>query len=943
MIRVLFLLLLAGCAAPQAPSTAPSVDPLLQRYPELDEPMPWDPGVRRGALPNGLQWYVEPNAEPEQRVELWLAVRAGSVQEDEDQLGLAHFVEHMAFNGTEHFPKNELIEYLESVGTRFGAHLNAHTSFEETVYKLQVPTDDPDIVASGFRVLRDWAGAMSFDPEELQKERGVVLEEWRRSRGAGGRARDALIPLTFHDARHAERLPIGTRESLEGFEPDAARRFYRDWYRPDLMAVFVVGDVDADAAQGMIESTFSDLTNPTAERERVGFPIPVHPETLYGAYADPEQSYSIVQILTKIAGTEQPDRRSYRERYVQRALAQVLNERLATIGRQPGAPFLQASVGRGRMSPLTESEQGFAVVKDGGTEAGLQALLVEVERARRHGVTEAELDRAKSTLLAGLERAWQERDTSQSRDVLQELLRNFTNGETVPGLDVEWEAGQRYLPGISRDEVNAYAGRFLAPQGRVVTAVVPERDGVEPPSPDALRRVVEGVASLDIEPPAVEEDAGPLLPELPAPGRVVSEAFDEATQTHEWTLSNGLTVLLKPTDFQADAIVFKGTSPGGYSLVSDEDYVAATTAVSIAALSGAGAFDAEQLARWFAGKVLSAWAYIGETDQGVQGNVRPADLEAAMQLIHARVVHPRFTQDAFDTARQQQAEWLRNRDANPATPFGDAFNRLLWQDHPRSRPWTVETLERMDLARSEALYRQRLGHWGDGVFAFVGALDLEAMRPLVERYLATLPTGTPEAWADVGMIPAAGRHEETVVAGLEAKAQVRIRFSGEFESAPETRHAARMLGKWLSMRLREVLREDLGGTYSVGAGVTDRFAPRQDYGVTIDFQCDPERVGELTEAAYAVIDEALSAPPDVSYPQRIAEQERRSLETNRRDNGFWLGALVGNRQRGEPRDALERYWSLHTAINPTYLHDAATTYIDRGRVVQVTLVPQPAD
>ena len=943
MSRLMLLLLLAGCAAPQtAPAPPAATDPLLAQYPELDEPMPWDAGVRRGTLANGLTWYVEPNAEPQERVELWLAVRAGSVQEEDDQQGLAHYVEHMAFNGTEHFPKNQLIEYLESVGTRFGAHLNAHTSFEETVYKLQVPTDDPAIVDTGFQVLRDWAGGMSFDSEEMEKERGVVLEEWRRSRGAGGRARDALVPLNYHGARHAERLPIGTKESLEGFELDAARRFYRRWYRPDLMAVFVVGAVDADAAQAKIEATFSDLAGPTDPDPRVQYPIPVHAETLYGAHSDPEQSYSLVRVVTKVSEVEEDSRRSYRDAYVQRALAQVLNERLADIVRRPDAPFLRAGVGRGRMSPVAVQEQAYAMVKDGEAASGLQALLVEVERVRRHGVTAGELDRAKSNLLSNLQRAFEGRGTSPSRNVLQELLRNFTNGETVPGLDYEWEAGQRYIPAFTLEEVNAHARRFLAPQGRVVTAVVAEKEGVQPPSEEALRAVVEGLADLEIPPLESVDVSGPLLAELPSPGTIASEAFEEATQTHEWTLSNGLTVLLKPTDFKDDEIVFHGATDGGHSLVSDADYVAATTATGIANGSGYGAYDAEQLAKWMAGKVVGASVYIGETRQGLRGSTRPADLETAMQVIHARVVQPRFDADALTVSRQQQAEWLANRDANPTTPFGDAFTHLLWQDHPRTRPWTVETLEGMDLARSEAIYRDRLGHWGDGLFAFVGDFDLEAMRPLVAQYLATLPAGAPEAFADVGKAPAEGLHAATVVKGLEPKAQVRLHFSGEFESTPEQRHRLRMLGKWLSMRLREVLREDLGGTYSVGARVSDRFQPRQDYGVQIDFQCDPDRVEELTQAAYAVIDEAIAGPPEATYPQRIAEQERRSLETNLRSNGFWMGALLGNRQRGEPREALARYWALHTAITPAYLHDAAKEYLHRDRVVQVTLLPEGA-
>jgi zinc protease len=942
LMRFLLFLLLAGCAGPQSPAAVAPADPLLERYPELNDDMPWDPAVRKGQLDNGLSWYVEENREPKERVELWLAVRVGSVHEDDDQQGLAHYVEHMAFNGTKSFPKNELIEYLESIGTQFGAHLNAHTSFEETVYKLQVPTDDAALIADGFRVLRDWADGMSFESEEMEKERGVVLEEWRRSRGAGGRARDAQVPLTYHGARHAERLPIGTKDSLETFDLDSARRFYSDWYRPDLMAVFVVGDIDGAAMQAQIEGTFGDMKGPEVPRERTQYPIPTHAETLYGAHADPEQSYSIVRVLRKIPEVEGGDVRDYRRIYVQRTALQVLNERLRALTKRADAPFLQAGAFRGRMSPVAVQESGYAVVKDGHAEAGLEALLIEAERLRRYGATKGEMDRAKSILLSGLKQAFDQRATSPSRNVLQELLRNFTNGETVPGLDYEWTAGQKYIPEIGLEEVNAFAAGFLVSDSRVVLTIVPQKEGVEPPSEDALEAVVAGIAAQTIDAPTNEEITGPLLSELPTPGTIVSESFDEATQTHEWTLSNGLLVLLKPTDFKADEIRFHGYTMGGHSQVSDEDVVAATTAIGITNISGYGPYNAEQLEKWFAGKVADVPVYIGETRQGTRGATRPADLEHAMQIIYARLTQPRFDEGGFQVAAQYQLEWLRNRDSQPITPFADAFTRLLWDDHVRTRPWTVESIQGMDLAKSEAFYRQRLGHWGDGVFAWVGAFDLEAMRPLIEQYLATLPAGEPETYVDIGKVPAQGKHEETVLRGLEAKAQVRIRYSGEFESTPDNRHQLRMLGKWLSMRLREVLREDLGGTYSTGARINDRFHPTQDYGIQIDFQCDPLRTEELTKAAYAVIDEALAGPPDASYAQRIAEQERRSLETNLRSNRFWLGALTGNRQRNEPREALDHYWSLHSSITSEYLHAAAKRYIDTDRVVQVTLLPEAA-
>ncbi len=942
MLRLLPLLLLAACATTSTPDTAPVSDPLTEQFPELDQPMPWDPGVRTGVLPNGLTWYVEPNAEPQERVQLWMAVRAGSVQEDEDQQGLAHYVEHMAFNGTAAFPKNELIEYLESVGTKFGAHLNAHTSFEETVYKLQVPTDDAEILDKGFLVLREWASRMSFDSEEMEKERGVVMEEWRRSRGAGGRARDALIPLTFHGSRHAERLPIGTEESLKTFELDAARRFYTDWYRPDLMAVYVVGDIDADAMQAKIAEVFGDLESPADAPPRVQYQIASHDQTLYGTHADAEQRYSVVSVMTKKVEKERQSPRGYREAYLGRAVWHVLNERLGDLAKKPDAPFLMASTGGGRMNPTTVSQRAYTVVKDGGTDAGLEALLTEVERMKRHGVTEPELKRAKAELVRSMEKAFKEKDKQPSRQVLAELLRNFTNGETVPGIDWEWDAVQRYVPAFTLAEVNAFATEILPSVGRVITATVPTKEGVELPTEEGLAAIVARVDALDIAAPVVEEDVGPLLPELPEPGSITSKEHDAELDVHTWTLSNGARVHIKVTDFKQDEIRFVGTSFGGHGGVDDADFVAANTATDVANRSGLGAFDASQLQRWKAGRNASAGVFVNSTSQGLSGTASPDDLEVALQMAWARVMTPSLSEEGFQVTAQTRREWVLNRDADPSTPFNDAFVRLLYNDHPRTRPWTAERLAEMDLETSRRVYAEALSHWGDAEFVFVGNIDLASLEPLLARYVATLPAGAPVAYTDVNQRAAEGLHEETVIKGLEPKARVRMRFSGDFESTPDSRHQLRMLGKYMSMRLREVLREDLGGTYSVGARVNDRFHPHQDYGIVIDFQCDPERTQELTDAALGVVQEVLAAPPEAQYPEAIAEQERRSLEESLRSNGFWMGAIRGNAQRGEPRSALKHYWSLDDKITPQYLHDAAKAFIDTERMVKVTLLPEGA-
>ncbi|MCO4774107.1 MAG: insulinase family protein, partial [Deltaproteobacteria bacterium] len=488
---------------------------------DLDTPLPWDDEVATGTLDNGMRWYVEKNVVPKDRVELWLAVRVGSVQEDDDQQGLAHLLEHMAFNGTTNFPGNSLITYLESVGTRFGAHLNAHTSFEETIYKLQVPTDDEELLGKGFTVLSDWAGGMLLNDEDIEGERGVVLEEWRRSRGAMGRTWDVTLPLRYFGAPHANRRPIGTEDSLKSFTPDAVRRFYADWYRPDLMAVVVVGDIEPADAERRIQEAFGGLAAPAEPRQRDKVTIPTHEDTLVGIVADPEQRFSSVGLVHKMAGEEVMSHQAYRDGIVTRLYTRVMRERLAEIVRNPESPLQRGFVSHRRMTPTTESQSVGGSAQGGKEREALEVLMLEVERARRFGVLESELERAKAGMLDSYRGSWVDRENQESRRVLGELIRNFTNGENVPGIGYEYAAASAWLPGITKAEVDAVAKAFLPEGSRVATVIRPGGELPALTEEDVLSTVA-GVATADLEAPVDVVVPEALVANPPEPGTVVS-------------------------------------------------------------------------------------------------------------------------------------------------------------------------------------------------------------------------------------------------------------------------------------------------------------------------------------------------------------------------------------------------------------------------------------
>ncbi len=906
---------------------------------DLDAPLPWDDGVTTGTLANGMRWYVEQHRVPEDRVELWLAVRVGSVQEDDDQQGLAHLLEHMAFNGTRNFPGNTLITYLESVGPRFGAPLNAHTSFEETVYKLQVPTDDEELLSKGFLVLSDWAGGLLNEDEAIEGERGVVLEEWRRSRGAMGRTWDITLPLRYFGAPHANRRPIGTEESLTTFTPDAVRRFYADWYRPDLMAVVVVGDIDPDDAQRRIEESFGDLPAAAEDaRVRKKVAIPQHEDTLVGIVADPEQRGSSVSLVHKFPSEEEMSHRAYRDGLVSRLFTSVMRERLREAARNPESPMQGGFISEGRMSPTTMSHSVGASSRGGQEREALEMVLLELERARRFGVLESELERAKATILNSYRGSWADRENQESRRVLGELVRNFTNGENVPGIGYEYAVASVWIPNITKEEVDAVATAFLPEGSRVVTVI---RPGGELPAlaEDDVLATIAGVKDAELEAPrdVVVPDA--LVADRPAPGVVTATERDEELGTVAWTFENGAKVILKTTDFKEDEILFNGWTWGGHSRVADEDHVAAATATGIAGNSGAGEWDRRQIEAYFAGRKGTASVYLGELRQGVNGWAAPKDLDAALELMWLRAVQPRFTEDGFALSERSQRESVKHRLNDPNSHFWDLWNDLMYGDHPRRGAWTDEHVDRMDLAKSEAIYREAFGNLGAGTFVFVGAVDEETLLPLASQWIGSLPGGETREWVDLGIDLPEGAKADSLRVGIEPKGRHRLQIHGTFESTPNSRHQLRALGKALSILLREELRENLGGTYSVGARTSTTMFPDERYSLTVDFQCDPERLQELRKVAWQILEQVKAAPVDESVTQRIAEQERRSWETELRSNRYWLNGIRGALRRGEDVTELARYRTLWENISPAYVHEAAQTYLDLDHYVLVTMTP----
>ena len=674
---------------------------------DLSQVMPVDPNVKIGRLSNGLTYYIRHNSLPEKRVELRLVVNAGSVLEDDDQSGLAHFMEHMNFNGTKRFPKNELVSYLQSIGVEFGADLNAYTSFDETIYILPVPTDKPGLVDKGLQILEDWAHNALLDPAEIEKERGVVIEEWRLSRGADERMMKQTLPVQYRGSKYAERLPIGTKEILDHFSYDALKRFYTDWYRPDLQAVIVVGDIDVKDMEQKIKTTFGAIPAPPSPRKRETFLVPDHTETLSVVAKDKETALPSVELLFK--KEPQPDT-SIGDycRHINRLLfTGMLNNRFRELRLKSNPPFLTASANYGNSYARTkDAYQLFANSSDTGMGRTLYALLQENRRVLLYGFTPSEFDLQKKQLQSFYDRLFSEREKEESFRYADEYANNFLINEPIPGIEWEYDFVKQYLSSVKLEEVNNLAKQWITKDNMVITLNAPDKADVKIPPAEDLNAVLAAVDVAIIEPykekvlPASLVDAEKIKA-----GKISSSKTDDDLQITTIKLSNGATVILKATNFKNDEIMFRAFSKGGHSLVKDADYFSASNAAAIVTQSGVGNFSAIDLGNMLKGKNTNLSPNITLYSEGLNGNTIPKETETLLQLIHLYFTSPRKDTDAFASYKTRQKQLYANLAANPQIYFSSEFQKMMTQNHPRAgglpKP---EDFDKINLDRSIQIY-----------------------------------------------------------------------------------------------------------------------------------------------------------------------------------------------------------------------------------------------
>ena len=937
-------------AIPERPAPEPTATP-APVVTDPDAPLPFDPAVVRGTLSNGLDYYIRRNEEPRGRAQLSLVVKAGSVLEEEEQRGLAHLVEHMAFNGTARFAKQEIIEYLESIGSSLGADLNAGTGYDSTMYWLEIPTDDPDTIETAFQILSDWAYAITFDPDEVDLERGVVVEEWRLYQGFSSRFQTNLFPLLFGSSRYAERGPIGLTEIIETAPVEQLRAYYERWYRPDLMAVVAVGDFDTELMEARVRQHFAPAPEGEASQERAAvadptdrpsFDIPDNDAPLVDVFTDPEAPGTQLTLVRKVTPETGQDVAAFRRIATERLAFMMLNARLFERGQVVGPPYLWSGTGRsGFVEPL-DILTFTIVVESDGVERGSEALLEELQRARQHGFTDAELDREKVNLLSSIESVYKQRDQQPSPRLAGEYRTHFLNGTPAPGIEVEWELYQVLLPQVSLADVDDVAASWTEPGNTVLLVLGPE--AIDSSGGDvlaaALRTRLEGADALVVEPYAETFEDVPLLATIPTPESIVEEEHIESIDAVRWTLSNGITVLARQTDFRSDEVLFNAFSPGGHSLVTDMDHVSAVYASSLAAGSGVGLHDSVALDRLLAGKLVSVSPYIGELFEGLSGRGSPEDMETLFQLITLYATAPRFDPAYFSAYEARLRSVAEARAAQPDALLYDTANAVLTQHHYRRRPLTLELVEEFSQERAEAVYLDRFADLGDATFVFVGAFEWDTLRSLTATYLASLPTtGRAEEWRDVGIDPPDGIEEHVVVSGIEPRSTTIWVFAGDADWSRGEALTLQVAGEMLGIRLRERVREALGGTYSINVSAGLRLLPDPEYQVAIIFGSDPARVEELVGEIAVELD-WLRAGGEQTYLDTARELLRTPRKELLRDNGFWLSQIRAVTQQGGSFEAINRFDEQLEELTLEQIAAAALHYLPDDRYVRVVLLPE---
>ncbi|WP_205512571.1 M16 family metallopeptidase [Longitalea arenae] len=890
--------------------------------------LPIDSKVKIGRLDNGLTYYIRQNKKPEQKVELRLVLNAGSILEDDDQQGLAHMAEHMAFNGTSHFKKNDIVSFLQDIGVGFGNDLNAYTSFDETVYMLPIPTDKPENLEKGFQVLEDWAHNVTYLDDDINGERAIILEESRMGKGANERIFRKIYPKLFEGSKYARRLPIGVDSIIRNFPVENIRKYYKDWYRPNLMAVVVVGDIEIAKAEAMIKKHFAGLKNPASPREREYADVPPYTASQAMVVTDKEATSNRVAInypaVKKAAPVTVGD---YRKDLVQQMFVSMLNERLQELTQKENPPFIYGGADFDSYARGYESFNAMAAAGTGDAQKALEALAEEIERVKRFGFTAPELQRAKKSVMAEYERAYNNRAKTESADYVEEYINHFLTQEPIPGIEKEYEYAKALLPAITLSEVNAVSNRIKEQKNLFVYMSGPEpKETDKLPAEKDLLAIIDAKAKADIKPYQEKVIASTLLTKEPKAGKVLTVKKNSQLGTTEYTLSNGITVTLKPTDFKSDQIIMGATRPGGKNSYGLADKYNAEYMVPATVAMGVGQFSPTDLGKALAGKTVRVEPVFTTISDGFSGNSSVKDLPTLFQLTYLQCTAPRADTALFRAFVQKNKLQFAKIDANPKAAFVDTLYKTFFNNNPLA-PVVVPNsadFDKIDLDRVLAIRREHLGDCSNMHFVFAGSFTEAAIKPLIEKYLASLPVSDKKfSITDNKVRPVEGKRTFTVNKGKEDQSMILAFYTGETPYNEDLELKAHALSEVLNIRIIEELREKIQGIYGGGTYAELEKYPYNNFSFVVQLPCGPQKVDTLVKAIKQELNAMATAGPDTSYLNKVKKQWLEQHKLNLKENGVWVKKLLHYKLQGGDAGRFVQYEKYVNALAPKDIQEAA--------------------
>jgi zinc protease len=899
--------------------------------------VPMDPAVRHGKLENGLSYYIMKNATPEKRAEFYIVVNAGALQETPGQNGLAHFTEHMCFNGTKNFEKKAIINYLQSIGMKFGPEINAYTSTDRTVYTLtKVPLEEKANIDTSLMILYDWGCNVSMEGEEIDLERGVIREEFRTRMSGMARAQMEVQKAIYAGSKYEIHNVIGDTNVINFAPWDTLRDFYKTWYRPDLEAVIIVGDIDVDQMEAKVKSMFSKMPVHKNAKKRGYYEVPGHKEPRVSISTDPEVPYNVIQVMHKHKADWDRSEKYYKEQYLAQLYSIMINARFSEIIQSANPPFSYGGATYANMQPKLDAYIGFAVASNDKISEATHVLLRENERVRRHGFVETELERAKKEMKAAIEKQYKERNKRKSAALANAIIENYLTSEPIPSDDWEYKFGNKVVEEATVEEINALAKKWISEENVVVAMMGVESESAKFPTEAEVKKMLKDVRTEKIEAYVDQVANRPLVANEPTPGTIVEEEKEDGYTT--WELSNGVKVVLKSTTNKEDEILMGARSLGGWSLYKLSDMVSAKLATNVVEMSGIGDFDNIELQKQLAGKNVSVSPYIAELYEGFNGRSTVEDFTTMMQLTYLYFTNPRFDKQAFESYINREKGMIENQSADPSSAFGDSISVFLSNNNPYFAPMSAASYDQAKLSRIKYIFSDRFGDPSGFTFYFVGNIDNKQFEDAVLKYLGGLPqVNREENYKDLNRRMPEGFEKKAFRREMKTpKATVFIAFTGENKYKMEERLLLTAVKEYLDIRMIETLREDQGGTYGASVFSNVKHYPETEHFMGVYFDTDPTKLDTMIAIVYDELVKLQENGPDQKSIHNIVENKLKEHQERLKENRYWLSMLMEEDFHDDDRDEFdyEKFWK---ELTPKKVQKAAKKYLDAERALQLVM------